>query len=125
METDCTSRRLQILVADDDEAVRSSFHAVLDLLGHDVCPAENGDEAIALFHRLKGSLDVIITDIVMPKVDGMELIRHIRQLNHEIPIIAVTGHTDSSYLDELARLEIPVFFKPLNFEEFERLLQRL
>ena len=78
-----------ILLADDNSIVRELFSEVLTLDGYEVIAAKDGIEAFNLFKRVL--VDLIITDIVMPGKDGLELIRDIRKQNNTIPIIAISG----------------------------------
>jgi CheY-like chemotaxis protein len=111
-------------MADDDPMVRSSFRDFLETLGHATHVATNGQEGIELFQDLKEELDLLITDIEMPHIDGLDLIQHVRQQDASLPIIAVSGYLNDDHSKGLANLSIPVFFKPLDFFEFERYLRQ-
>jgi CheY-like chemotaxis protein len=80
---------LAILLADDDEDVRVLFETALKRRGHRVVTAATGREALALLATEK--FDVLVTDIVMPEVDGLDLIKAARKLGIRLRIIAVTG----------------------------------
>ncbi len=88
----------KILIVDDSPTIRDMIVSILSQSGHnyELFEATNGLEAVA---RLNSeSMDLIITDIVMPKMDGFELINEIRRIrNLEIPIIVMTG--DEQYID--------------------------
>ena len=76
-----------ILVVEDNEEMRTMLCDVLREKGHTVYPAENGKKAIDLLSVY--SLGLIITDIVMPEIEGIELILRLRQSN--IPVISISG----------------------------------
>lgn len=116
-------RKMRILVVDDNHAVREAFHDFLQLLGHEVYAAEDGRQAIELFQHHRDAIDLLITDIRMPGIDGLELIRSIRQQDQALPIIVITGYANDDYLGNVTSLGIQVFRKPLDFEEFERHLR--
>jgi CheY-like chemotaxis protein len=95
----------RILVIDDEPAVRQVFARVLRLAGYDVVLAENGDHGLQQFRS--EDPDLVITDIVMPEKNGIEVIREIRQASPETRIIAMSGGGrvgDVDFLDMAARL---------------------
>jgi two-component system, OmpR family, KDP operon response regulator KdpE len=77
----------RILVADDEAAIRKVVRDALEKAGHDVETAIDGDEAAALFEG--GDFDLVVTDLNMPKVDGLELVRRVRQRS-AVPILVLT-----------------------------------
>ena len=78
-----------ILLVDDDEAVRDILHKTLVNAGHEVEDAVNGDIAVAAYRRQPR--DLVITDLVMPEKDGLEMIMELRKLNPAVRIIAMSG----------------------------------
>ena len=79
----------RILVVDDEEDIRDALQMILESAGYDVKVASNGIEAIELQHAEPA--DLIITDIIMPKKDGVTTIKEIRQEFPGIRIIAISG----------------------------------
>jgi CheY-like chemotaxis protein len=88
----------EIMVIEDDEAVRSIIAGFLTRAGHAVHEAANGAEGIAKFRARQPAL--VVTDIFMPQTEGLETIRELRRENPELPIIAVSGDVlgDGFYL---------------------------
>ena len=80
---------VNILVADDDPSIRHLYKLVLEREGHKVYLANDGVEA--LVQAKKHHIDVLITDIIMPRKEGIETIVEIREMNSEIKIIAISG----------------------------------
>ena len=79
-----------ILVVDDEVDFRVSMRELLQLLGYQVSEAANGFEALKVLANEKVS--ILLTDLFMPRMDGIELLRHVRKSNEPVPgIIAVTG----------------------------------
>lgn len=78
-----------ILIVDDDASVRASLTRVLQAAGHEVSGAANGREAI----RLSASTqpDVVVTDINMPEMDGIELLLALHEVRPGLPVIAISG----------------------------------
>jgi PAS domain S-box-containing protein len=91
-----------ILVVDDDSAVRGLAQAVLESHGYRILTACNGAEAVALYAAQPHSIDVVLTDISMPFLDGTSTIRILRQINPNANIIASSGQDEAV---ELTRLD--------------------
>lgn len=86
------TRRLTVLVVDDEAAIRGMLRQMLESLGHRVVEASDGGEAVMVLSGLEA--DVLLTDVMMPGVDGVELVETIREAGLTIPVIAMTGLTD-------------------------------
>lgn len=78
-----------ILVIDDDELVRETMVSILEAGGYRVIVAHEGEEGIAKIHE--NTVDLVITDILMPGKEGIETIAEIRRLHPELRIIAMSG----------------------------------
>lgn len=78
-----------ILLIDDDDAVRNALHLVLEHFGHTVIDARNGNEGLALYAQSKP--DLVITDIVMPEKEGLEVLMELRKQHARTKIIAISG----------------------------------
>ena len=83
-----------ILLVDDHQDIRLASAEVLRSLGYQVIEAENGKQAVALFTSNRGRIDLILTDVVMPKMSGIEAVRRIRQLSAELPALFVSGYNE-------------------------------
>ncbi|MEM7168748.1 MAG: response regulator [Pseudomonadota bacterium] len=79
----------KILLVDDMNGVRSSLSMVLKTAGHDVIEAENGQ--VGLEKCRNGNFDLVITDIVMPEVDGSEVILNVKKSAPALPVLAISG----------------------------------
>lgn len=84
----------KILVADDDGMVRSTVSKILEMFGHHVVVASDGREVVDM---VDDSYDVIILDINMPKLDGFETIHELNRLEHDIPVLFLTGAGSMDY----------------------------
>ena len=90
----------KILVVDDDDALRRLMQRLLRDTGHDVLLASDGAEALKMFGEQ--SIDLIVSDISMPRMDGMTLLRRVRELNEDIPFILLAGApTTNTAIDAL------------------------
>ena len=91
-----------LLIIDDDDVVRASLAAYLEDSGFHVLQAANGLQGLEVFHA--ESPDLVICDLRMPQVDGLELIRRINALHVETPVIVVSGAGVMSDAVEALRL---------------------
>ncbi len=80
----------RILIIDDDPLVRLSLCAILETAGHQVDEAKNGLEGIGKYRRT--SADLVITNIVMPEMDGLETIRELERIKPGLRLIAISGY---------------------------------
>lgn len=79
----------RILVIDDDEQCSQLLRAVFEQAGHEVATAANGKIGLAMSRN--SQFDLVITDVLMPEKDGLELIKELRRDNPEARIIAISG----------------------------------
>ncbi|MDD3462586.1 MAG: response regulator [Sulfurospirillaceae bacterium] len=111
-----------ILLVEDDENLRESFAKVLLLYVGHILTASNGEEALFIYER--HPVDIVITDIKMPKINGLELIKKIRKDNHDIPIIVTSAYTDQDFLLESIKLSLVEYIvKPIKERDLIRLLE--
>ena len=82
----------QILVVDDDKNTRRLFRAVLEQAGYRVCTAADGEEALAVLDR--EYVDLVVLDVMMPKMDGLEVARQVRRQRCNTPILMLTARSD-------------------------------
>ncbi|MBZ4329415.1 sigma-54 dependent transcriptional regulator [Corallococcus interemptor] len=80
----------KVLVIDDETNLRKVLAALLRRDGFDVTVAENGEQGLAEFH--KNGADIVVTDLVMPKLGGMEVLAAVRTANPDVPVIIITAH---------------------------------
>ena len=80
-----------ILVVDDDQAVRDSLRRALALQGYDVEVAVDGEEALFKLRANPNSTELLVVDVLMPRLDGLELTRRLRADGSEIPILMLTA----------------------------------
>jgi two-component system cell cycle sensor histidine kinase/response regulator CckA len=92
-----------VLLVEDDEAVRNFASEVLKRCGFRVHVATNGEQALAMWDTLSGSVDVLLTDVIMPKMSGTVLADRLRHTKPGLPVLFMTGYTD----DALARHVVP------------------
>jgi len=112
----------KILVVDDEDYHRDLMQKLLSKLGYTVDAVESAEDAFCLLERSK--FPVIITDLIMLEMDGVEFCRRIRETDDKTVIIALTGHTD---LYDVAKLKEAGFdnhlTKPFKIEVIKEALQ--
>lgn len=79
----------KILLIDDDPKIQMVFSQFLTSLGHEIIQAENGKAGLKMIQE--GRPDLVITDIMMPEVDGLEILMHLRNTHDSVPVIAISG----------------------------------
>jgi CheY-like chemotaxis protein len=121
-------RKKRILAVDDDGLVRRSLELLLREAGFDPTVASSGQEALGFL--VQRHFDLLITDIRMPGMDGLQVIQAVRQYCHEmkkqpIPEIVLTAYNDEQVKESVVRLGVREFLlKPFRIDEFLKVLER-
>jgi PAS domain S-box-containing protein len=106
-----------ILLVEDDKVVRTLAESILKARGYRVLAAENGEDAIGLWKT--GGIDLLITDIVMPAMNGVELARHLTALRSDLKVLLLSGYAEQAIVeDTLADQGTPFMGKPFKVTEF-------
>ncbi len=112
----------KILVIDDEKATLSMFKMLLSVYGHEVLTAENGEVGIELFAAEKP--DLVMTDIKMPGMDGLQVLGKIKAVSPEAEVIVITGHGDMELAIKALNLDATDFLnKPVKREDLEKALK--
>jgi putative nucleotidyltransferase with HDIG domain len=110
------AQSLSILYVEDETELRESFMGFLNKIFLHVESAENGKKALEKYREKK--YDIVITDIQMPVMNGIELIRHIRDINEYQEIIVISAYTDAEFLTQSIQLSVTGYIiKPINFDQ--------
>ncbi|MDH3976013.1 MAG: response regulator [Deltaproteobacteria bacterium] len=115
------AEKKHILVAEDEEKMRQAVEFILQWKGYTVSAAKNGREALNIIIDSKGNkrpVDLLITDMQMPQMDGLELIDEIRKSGAAMPVIAMTGNRDVTIRYSLMEKDFShCLFKPFGKDE--------
>lgn len=113
----------KILVIDDEKPTLKMFTLLLSAYGYEIFTAENGQEGLDLFKKERPGL--VLTDIKMPVMDGIEVLKQIKQVDPQAEVIVITGHGDMDLAIQALNLDATDFInKPLQRETLEQALNR-
>jgi CheY-like chemotaxis protein len=114
---------IQVLIVDDDREVLTMLADIVKELDLTPVTASHGQEALEKLKTQK--IDLIITDMVMPKMGGLELIKQSRQLNAKIPIAVISGHGEAqNVIEALNRGAYNFVSKPFTIKEIEAIIRK-
>jgi CheY-like chemotaxis protein len=103
-------RSVTILIVEDDGNLRELLQRALEGVGFSVLPAANGAEALRWSEQHEGTIEIVVSDIVMPELNGLELSRRIREARHESKFLFITGFGDQ--FPELREYGADILEKP-------------
>ncbi len=113
-----------VLLVEDEAPVRSFATRALKMRGFTVLEACSGEEAIELLETEKPSIDVFVSDVIMPGMDGPSWVRLARAQYPDVPVIFVSGYAEDSFSDEQARIENSSFLpKPFSLGDLTEAVQ--
>ena len=113
----------RVLVIDDEESIRTLLRISLIHKGYDVTTAEDGEKGLRAFERQRHP--IVITDIKMPGMDGLQVLSKIRRIDPDTRVIVITGHGDMQSAIESLKLEASDFInKPIKEEALTVALKR-
>ena len=110
-----------IFIVDDEIHIVSMLNQILSKIGYKVLSATNSSKAISLCKEYNGTIDVILSDIIMPDMNGVELLATLQQDRPELKAIFMSGYTNSMAVESAGMDKSTVFLqKPFTFEELAR-----
>lgn len=124
MSFDLFVNKTKILVIDDDEIVRQVLEMLLKDLGYEVISSSDPYEAISIFDLNKDSIDLVISDMIMPKLNGKELFYRIKEIKKNLRFILLSGYTKNN-VDEKFLNDIDLFLeKPIRKDVLEKEIKK-
>ncbi len=90
-----------LLLVEDEEAIRAFAARALQAKGYRVLAASSGVEAVEIFEREKAEIDLVLTDVIMPELDGPSLVREVRAKRPDLKVIFMSGYADGASLDDV------------------------
>jgi PAS domain S-box-containing protein len=115
-----------ILLVEDEDLVRSLSRQVLEACGYSVIEAVDGVEALEVFEKMGRRIDLLITDVVMPRMGGPELAEHLLALAPELPILFASGYTDDAIVRHgVLKTNVNFIQKPFTIDDVTRKVRDL
>jgi CheY-like chemotaxis protein len=116
----------KVLVVEDDHATLAALQALLEAHHYQVLTASNGVEALRKFESLMGSVELVVSDVVMPQMGGLALYRKISEQWPKTKVLFITGHPMGKESQEfLENGSISWLQKPFSIQEFNHAVRRL
>lgn len=110
-------KNMNILYVEDEEELRETYQEILSMLVNKVFIAKDGKDALEIFEANSTNIDLIISDIRMPNIDGIEFATMIKEKAPQIPIILTTAFSDTSYLLKAIKIGVSDYvLKPISVE---------
>lgn len=111
MHLSSPSKTGTILLIDDEAVVRTAVADYLQFTGYSVIMAEDGQAGLEIFKQRQGEIDLIMLDVSMPVMNGLEALTYIRQLSTTVPIIIFSGLDEPENLTKMGALQFTTFMK--------------
>ena len=115
----------KILVVEDDESILGLMKAILKKLKYEPLTASNGKEAIDIYERHKNEICLIICDMIMPELTGIELIKNLRKINSKLKVLLITGYPlGKNEINFLKQNKIIWIQKPFKIQAFSKIVHK-
>lgn len=114
-----------ILIVEDEELLRSFTTEMLEDLGYNILVATNGEEALAVYAENSDSIDLVVSDMVMPEKSGMELFSELKTTKPDIKFILVTGYCLEETEGHVLRSMSAILMKPYTTEKIAALIRKV
>jgi YesN/AraC family two-component response regulator len=116
-------KKLKFLFVEDENDLMDIISETLQKLQVDFLTANNGEEGLAILKEHSNEIDIIVTDISMPVMNGLEMIKEVKSLYPDLEIIIMTAHTESKYMTEAKEYGVNDYLlKPFDFIKFIELI---
>jgi PAS domain S-box-containing protein len=115
-----------ILLVEDQEQVRELTISTLKKCGYNILVAEDGLKAVSLYRDKCDDIDLVLLDVIMPKMGGWECFNQLKEINSSVSVLIITGYTaDGSSQDFLKEGAIGIIEKPFNLDEFTHTVSKI
>ena len=108
-----------VLLAEDQDSIRDVLCEFLESKGYKVVAAQNGRQALDIAEQYPGSIDVLVTDVIMPQIRGLELAKRVTELHPDIRVIFMSGYSEDALMENqlLSERSMTLIQKPFDPEE--------
>ena len=118
-------QKIKVLYVEDNNDVREQTLKMFEDFFGDLHVSKNGLEGLELFKSVN-DFDLVITDMSMPIMSGIDMSKSIREIDSEVAIIIMSAHNEKNILDDIEEYKINQYiFKPLNLDDFVGALQKI
>jgi len=115
-----------ILLVEDDEMLRKMLEKTLSSLGYTILKAENGKQGRTIFETFQGTIDLVLTDVVMPEKNGIEMAMEIQRHSPELKVILMSGYTENAIIpNNLSDLNMHFIQKPVSPRDIRLAVQNV
>ena len=119
-------KRFTLLYVEDDDMIRDELSQLLTSFFSTVYVAKNGKEGLRTYLENQDDINLILTDVNMPELNGIEMIRKIREFDRKIPVIFATAHSDNEFLAEAIKLKVQEYIiKPIDVRNLLALMSEI
>jgi len=119
------SGRETVLLAEDQPSIRAALCECLESKGYKILEAQNGIQALEISEQYPGSIDVLVTDVIMPQVRGLELAKRVSEFRPDICVIFMSGYSEDALLENrlLSQKNTTLIQKPFDPEELAQMIR--
>ncbi len=118
------SRYLKLLYVEDNEDAREATVLILEEFFDNIIIAVDGEDGFKKFQE--NEIDLILTDLNMPKLNGLDMLRKIKEIDADVPSLILSAYNESEYIQEGAKVGANDYvLKPLNIDKFIVVLQKI
>ena len=123
-EETCSESGSTILVIDDEATVRDFLVECLDMIGYSTCSASSAHEALEIYSQKSNDIDLVITDMAMPEINGVELANKLYQMNPNVRIILSSGFDTEHITPDMPRAIVGFIQKPYKIPHLSATLEK-
>jgi len=119
------TKHLTLLYVEDEDAIRTQFLITLQMLFKKVYTASNGEEGLAVYREHEDEIDLIVTDIQMPIMNGLDMSKKIKTSNNEAHIVVISAHNDLEYFSKAIEIGVDgLIIKPIQSTQLHNVLRK-
>jgi two-component system cell cycle sensor histidine kinase/response regulator CckA len=113
-----------VLIVDDEDVVRRYTERILEEAGYRTDTAADGEEALEAIRRQPGAFDAVVSDVVMPRLNGVDLLRQLAEISPDVPVLLVSGYAPVQLEERGIVVPCAMLAKPYLPEQLLRALRR-